>query len=278
VGDEILEVSEMWVEKMMGRGARPGVTDDDPEMTRIEISENSRAVRRKDREGRPSRANGRATRAAVREKAIDLFYQYGYRNASLRTLAGQVGLQAGSLYNHITNKQELLFHLLKEIMEEVLEMTYRRLRGKDSAVVQLHEFVESHLEFHTTRLKEISIGNSELRNLEPENYKAIVALRREYFSVIHNIIKSGVEQKVFHVKDSKTAARVIIGTLNSVSGWYKVGGGVSLRELSDIYLAMIFRALGAPRAISESPAASAPRVPRAAKRAKPKRSRSVRRG
>lgn len=264
----------------MSRGVQPGATDDDPEMTRIEISENSRAVRRKDREGRPSRANGRATRAAVREKAIDLFYQYGYRNASLRTLAEQVGLQAGSLYNHITNKQELLFHLLKEIMEEVLEMTYRRLRGKDkeSPVVQLHEFVESHLEFHTTRLKEISIGNSELRNLEPENYKAIVALRREYFGVIHNIIKAGVEQKVFHLKDSKTAARVIIGTLNSVSGWYKVGGGVSLRELCDIYLAMIFRALGAPRAISESPAASAPRAKTAAKRAKPRKSKAARRG
>jgi AcrR family transcriptional regulator len=250
---------------------------DGQQLTRIEISENSRAVRRKDRAGRPSRANGRATRAAVREKAIELFYQYGYRNASLRTLAEQVGLQAGSLYNHITNKQELLFHLLREIMEEVLEMTYRRLRGKDSPLVQMHEFVESHLEFHTTRLKEISIGNSELRNLEPENYKAIVALRREYFGVIHNIIKKGVEQKLFHVKDAKTAARVIIGTLNSVSGWYKVGGGVSQRELSDIYLAMIFRALGAPRAVSESPAASAPAARDATRSAKGKRAKAARR-
>src|SRR5688572_15352885 len=189
---------------MVSRGQMPAPAGGGQESARVEVSETSRAVRRKDREGKPSRANGRATRAAVREKAIDLFYQYGYRNASLRTLAGQVGLQAGSLYNHITNKQELLFHLLKEIMEEVLEMTYRRLRGKDSPLVQLHEFVESHLEFHTTRLKEISIGNSELRNLEPENYKAIVALRREYFDVIHNIIKSGVEQKFFHLKDSKT--------------------------------------------------------------------------
>jgi AcrR family transcriptional regulator len=107
----------------MSRGVQAAMAADGQQLTRIEISENSRAVRRKDRAGRPSRANGRATRAAVREKAIELFYQYGYRNASLRTLAEQVGLQAGSLYNHMTNKQELLFNLRRAIMEEVLEMS-----------------------------------------------------------------------------------------------------------------------------------------------------------
>jgi AcrR family transcriptional regulator len=243
---------------MISRGQLPASTGAGTESARMQVSETSRAVRRKDREGRASRANGRATRAAVREKAIDLFYQYGYRSASLRTLAEQVGLQAGSLYNHITNKQELLFHLLKEIMEEVLERTSRRVRKGDSPLVQLHEFVETHLDFHTTRLKEIFIGNSELRNLEPENYKAIIALRRAYFDVIHDIVSSGVQQKLFHVKDAKTAARVIIGMLNSVSGWYRIGGGVSQRELIDVYLTMIFRALGAARTVSESPAASAP--------------------
>jgi AcrR family transcriptional regulator len=245
---------------MASRGQLAAPADGEAqESARVELSEFSRAVRRKDREGKPSRANGRATRAAVREKAIDLFYQYGYRSASLRTLAEQVGLQAGSLYNHITNKQELLFHLLKEIMEEVLERTYKRVRKEDSPLIQLHEFVETHLEFHTTRLKEIYIGNSELRNLEPDNYKVIVAQRREYFDVIHGIVRSGVEQKLFHVGDAKTAARVIIGMLNSVSAWYKIGGGgVSQRELTDTYLTMIFRALGAARTVSESPMASAP--------------------
>jgi AcrR family transcriptional regulator len=266
---------------MISRGQSSVAIGEGQEPARIEVSETSRAVRRKDREGRPSRANGRATRAAVREKAIDLFYQYGYRSASLRTLAEQVGLQAGSLYNHITNKQELLFHLLKEIMEEVLERTYKRVRKEDSALVQLHEFVETHLDFHTTRLKEISIGNSELRNLEPENYKAIIALRREYFDVIHDIVSSGVQQDLFHVKDAKTAARVIIGMLNSVSAWFRIGGGVSQRELVDVYLTMIFRALGAPRTVSESPAASAPgarATPKARTRGTQKARRRLRQG
>jgi AcrR family transcriptional regulator len=253
------------------RGQLSGAAGEAAESVRADVSETSRAVRRKDREGRPSRANGRATRAAVREKAIELFYEHGYRSASLRTLAEQVGLQAGSLYNHITNKQELLFHLLKEIMEEVLEKTYRRVRKEDSPLVQLHEFAETHLEFHTTRLKEIFIGNSELRNLEPDNYKAIIALRREYFDVIHDIVRNGVAQNLFHVDDAKTAARVIIGMLNSVSGWYRVGGGVSQKELVDIYLTMIFRALGAARAISESPAASAPPARTSVKAAAKKR-------
>ena len=42
---------------------------------------------------------------------------------SLRRLASEVGIQAGSLYNHITTKQELLFDLIKTHMDELLERT-----------------------------------------------------------------------------------------------------------------------------------------------------------
>jgi AcrR family transcriptional regulator len=227
-------------------------------MQRSARDPNDVSARRGSIERRSMRANGLATRAAVREAAVDLFYQYGYRSVSLRTLAGHVGLQAGSLYNHIANKQDLLFLLLKDIMEEILENTNKRIAKASGVLEQLHEFVQVHLEFHTVRLKEVFIGNSELRNLEPENYQAIVALRREYFKVINDIIEAGARQRLFVVADTRTAARIIMGMLNGVSGWYKVGGEISQRQLIDIYLTMIFRTLGAPLAISESPKESSP--------------------
>ncbi|MFD6064927.1 TetR/AcrR family transcriptional regulator [Rhodococcus wratislaviensis] len=44
---------------------------------------------------------------AAREAAARLFYEHGYEATSLRTVASEVGIQVGSLYNHISGKEEL---------------------------------------------------------------------------------------------------------------------------------------------------------------------------
>lgn len=217
----------------------------------------SRVSKGDDSDERPTRANGRATRAAVREVAVRLFHERGYQNVSLRLLAQEVGIQAGSLYNHISTKQDLLFFLLKEIMEDVLAYTLERLSPDVGPIENLQHFVETHLEFHTHRLKEIYIGNSELRNLDPENYRGIVALRRQYFDILLGIVEKGSEMRLFTVADTRAASRIVMGMLNGVSGWYKLDGPLSQRELIEIYLTMIFRALGAPPAISEAMIAGA---------------------
>ena len=200
---------------------------------------------------RPTRANGRATRQAMREAAVDLFYEHGYKNVSLRFLASEVGVQAGSLYNHISTKQNLLFVLLQEIMEDVLISTKRELEGSHSVLEELQRFVQAHLDFHTSRLKEVYIGNSELRNLEPENRKIIVGLRKKYFDIIHDIIQRGSDQRLFVVPNTQVVARVVMGMLNGVAGWYRADGESSVADITRIYLAMIFRALGAPVAAIE---------------------------
>lgn len=203
---------------------------------------------------RPTRANGRATRQAMREAAVELFYEHGYKNVSLRFLASEVGVQAGSLYNHISTKQNLLFVLLQEIMDDVLASTRAQLQNSHGVLDELQRFVGAHLAFHTSRLKEVYIGNSELRNLEPENRKVIVALRKQYFEIIHDIIQRGSEQRLFVVPNTQVVARVIMGMLNGVTGWYRADGETSVKDLTHIYLAMIFRALGAPvAAIEELP-------------------------
>lgn len=226
---------------------------------------------------RVTRSNGRATRLAVRDAAVDLFYTHGYKNVSLRTLAGEVGLQAGSLYNHISTKQDLLYVLLRDIMIEILEATKDSVEKSEGVIEELAAFIKCHLEFHTSRLKEVYIGNSELRNLDPENRRNIVAIRKEYFDIILDIVNRGIQQRLFVSVNSQVGARVIMGMLNGVSGWYRATGETSVAELTYIYTTMAFRALGAPvaaiQSVSESLAASTATdlVPsQAAKRSKSK--------
>ncbi|WP_373237574.1 TetR/AcrR family transcriptional regulator [Cohaesibacter celericrescens] len=56
---------------------------------------------------RISGSGGEKTLHAIYDASIELIYQNGYEAVSLRQLAGTVGIQVGSLYNHIASKQEL---------------------------------------------------------------------------------------------------------------------------------------------------------------------------
>ena len=64
---------------------------------------------------------GVRTGAAIREAAERLFYEHGYEATSLRAVAAEVGIQVGSLYNHINGKEELLTDILVSVMDELIE-------------------------------------------------------------------------------------------------------------------------------------------------------------
>ena len=45
------------------------------------------------------------TKERIVDAAIDLFHRQGYNATSLRQIADEVGLQVGSLYNHMRSKE-----------------------------------------------------------------------------------------------------------------------------------------------------------------------------
>ncbi|MGI9370489.1 MAG: TetR/AcrR family transcriptional regulator, partial [Ruegeria sp.] len=57
----------------------------------------------------------------IREAALSLFAQHGYAAVSMRQIAGEVGVQAGALYNYTPDKQSLLFRLMRDHMTELLQ-------------------------------------------------------------------------------------------------------------------------------------------------------------
>ena len=54
----------------------------------------------------------------IRAAALALFARHGYAAVSMRQIAAEVGVQAGALYNYTTDKQALLFSLLRGHMDE----------------------------------------------------------------------------------------------------------------------------------------------------------------
>ncbi|CAL77452.1 putative transcriptional regulatory protein, TetR family [Bradyrhizobium sp. ORS 278] len=169
-------------------------------------------------------SHGPTTMEAIRKAGLRLIFEHGYEAMSLRQLAAEVGIQPGSLYNHISTKQELLSELIQDHINDLLSELEQALHDKEGPVERLRAFVAFHVSYHMTRKREVFIANSELRSLEPRNYQAVVALRGAYERRLAEILADGVAQGVFDVDDVQVATFAIIALLTGLCSWYRPGG------------------------------------------------------
>jgi AcrR family transcriptional regulator len=194
---------------------------------------------------RKTGSDGAATERAIRAAAVKLIERHGFEAMSLRMLADAVGLQAGSLYNHIDSKEALLFELLGSIMAELLEELERRLAEIDDPAEQLDAFVALHLDFHTRRKAEVFIGNMELRSLSPKRRRQVVALRDSYERRLRAIIERGNAEGRFRAPDPALAASALIAMLTGPASWWRPGGRLSAADLAARYRRFAFALLDA---------------------------------
>ena len=162
----------------------------------------------------------------------------------MRQIAAKVGVQAGALYLYTPDKQTLLFDLMQAHLQELIAAWQAEPQSGDP-VVQLERFCRFHIGFHLERLDAVFIAYMELRNLEPENFKAIEALRKTYETALEDILKRGSAQKVFTVPDTRLATMAVIAMLTGVNTWYREGGRLSRERVERIYWNMVRRSVGA---------------------------------
>ncbi len=178
----------------------------------------------------------------VRVAALRLFARDGYAAVSMRAIAGEVGVQAGALYNYTPDKQSLLFDLMRGHMVDLLAQIPE---GDDTPLTRLQAFVDFHIRFHADRPDEVFIAYMELRNLSHENFAEIEVLRRRYEDHLEAILKRGVADGAFDVADTKIVTLAIIAMLTGVNTWFRAGGRLSLAQVSAQYWDMVRKAVGA---------------------------------
>ncbi|KIC47424.1 TetR family transcriptional regulator [Ruegeria sp. ANG-S4] len=178
----------------------------------------------------------------IRKAALGLFARHGYAAVSMRQIAGEVGVQAGALYNYTPDKQSLLFRLMHDHMLELLSALGELPVQKDPTAA-LRQFIGFHIRFHLQRPDEVFIAYMELRNLTSENFAQIEILRRQYEDILEGILKTGQKDRVFSVADTKIATLAVIAMLNGVMTWYRTEGRLTLDQVEGVYWDMVRRSV-----------------------------------
>ena len=188
--------------------------------------------------------SGQQTAAAIRREAAASFFAHGYEATSLRQVAAAVGIKVGSLYNHITSKEDLLLSVMGGTMDDLTELMETALADKTDPLDRLLAFVECHIRFHAERAQEVFIGNSELRSLPPDARAEITEKRRAYRAVLEELIIEVTKNTEGQSLSPRLHAFSVVAIGTHVSSWYRADGGFSLDEIIDTYTKIILRGLG----------------------------------
>src|SRR5438874_2543096 len=79
----------------------------------------------------PQSASARAIRSDIVDAAAKVFGAHGYERATLDEIASIVGMQKGSLYYHISSKEELLFSIHLKLWDILSARLTEAMSGPD---------------------------------------------------------------------------------------------------------------------------------------------------
>src|SRR5215217_2286039 len=108
-----------------------------------------------------------ARRSELTREAARLFAERGYHGTSIGDLAQALGVQKGSLYAHISSKQDLLYETMRE-GANAFHGALDEVRDEGPAVERIRLAMRAHLRVVAEQLDVATVFIREWRYLEGE--------------------------------------------------------------------------------------------------------------
>ncbi len=184
-------------------------------------------------------------KAAIVDAAVDLFAHKGYHATTVRDIAGESGMLSGSLYAHISSKEDLLFEIVERAANEFTAAAEPIVRGPGTAADKLRRAMAAHVDVVAGDLAAATVFLHEWRALSPERQQAAAALRDRYESLLGEIIAAGVASGEFKGVDQKFARLLVLSAVNWLYSWYRPGGELAAAAVADKLATLILDGLAA---------------------------------
>jgi AcrR family transcriptional regulator len=198
---------------------------------------------------RPSPRNKRAEIVAV---ATKFFGENGYEDTKWADVATAVGLGPTALYHYFESKQQCLFEILVEAIEDAQEEFARLTQGDhDTAMrsVLRGTFERDDREVSRARVLVAEQGLVRQPRTAPREEDARLrafALVKEYEQRWRDFLAAAMDSGAIPRTDPELLARALIGIHSSVWHWYRPEGKLTLDEVADFYVPRMLGIAGLP--------------------------------
>lgn len=179
---------------------------------------------------------------SVLATSVAAFIEQGYDATSVDDLARRLGISKSAVYHHVPSKDALLGIALDRALAG-LEDVAERARYLDApAVVRLETLLRGSVHVLVERLPYVTLllrvrGNSPVE-------RTALARRRTLDQLGADLVAEAIEQGDLHAGlDPLTTARLLFGTVNSLTEWLHPGRPEQADRLADTVALLAFDGL-----------------------------------
>ncbi|WP_395712903.1 TetR/AcrR family transcriptional regulator [Reyranella sp.] len=160
-----------------------------------------------------------------REKLLSvsarLFARGGFEATSMRDIAKQAGMLAGSMYYHFPSKNDLIAAVYQAGVAEIDAAVDRAMTGRQDPWERLEAACIAHLETLLADAAHAAVMTAELRRLDARLRRRLVVLRDRYERRFIEL----VDALPLAAETDRTLWRLhLLGALNGTATWYRPGG------------------------------------------------------
>ena len=176
------------------------------------------------------------------DAAVALFNERGYEATSMDELAARLGVTKSAIYHHVPSKVELLRLALDRALDALFALTEETGATTGPAIDRLEYVVRGSVRVLAAELPFVTLllrlrGNSEIE-------RTALHRRREFDRVVTGLVRAAEhEGDVRGDVDPAVISRLLFGTVNSLTEWYRPDRGLTADDLADAVVAVTFAGL-----------------------------------
>jgi AcrR family transcriptional regulator len=182
-------------------------------------------------------------RELILAEAAKLFKDRGYSGTSMRDLAGQVGMEAASMYNHIKSKDELLDTICFRISDTYISQLAEIERTAIPYGEKIKSLVRLHIRLMVEDSAAVSVANHDWKYLPEPRLTEFKQARKNYEKGFAALIEAGIAAGEFRPVNVSVALFTVLSAVRWVELWYRPGRGLTADELESNILTVLLGGL-----------------------------------
>ncbi len=153
--------------------------------------------------------------------AIKVLRIKGFHSASIREIAKAARMSLGSIYNYIEKKEDILFLVHNEVLDEIYARMDAIVAEYEKPVDQLVNVLKGLFDLTCQLREEMLFIYTETKSLEKWYLHDILKREAEFVAKYRELIERGVQEGVFECDNPDLIANIILftGSIVPLRGW-----------------------------------------------------------
>ncbi|MDF1576586.1 MAG: TetR/AcrR family transcriptional regulator [Bacteroidales bacterium] len=180
----------------------------------------------------------------VLEKAMNVFWMYGYEGTSVRLLEKEMGINQFSIYASFKNKKNLFIQALRKYREFVIKNSFQPLLQEGSGYAELEIFLRNAIVVHRTEeeKKGCLVVNTagELGEKDPDIAREIIRHYNFVRNMLLRLLQNAVAKKeIPENTDIEKQANFFLGVLQGMSVMGKIWNKRQVKDFVEVALRQV---------------------------------------